>query len=126
MKLLALDIGEKRIGLATGDTDLGIAFPGEIFEHEKGIYERIAEFCAQENIEQMIIGHPITMGGEKGTAVQRTELFVTKLKEYIDLPMKFFDERFSTKTARKEVSSKTHVDAAAAAIFLQQYLDMHS
>lgn len=135
MRLIALDIGEKTIGLAISDPGGVIARPVETLirrsyaEDLKTLLLRIGELQA----EGVIVGYPVHVAGQKGTAVQRVEHLVRKLKPRCGLPIVGVDERYTTLEAlelqpvrpRSGRRRQARIDenAIAAALILKRYLD---
>lgn len=129
--VLALDYGSKRIGVASGYLELGIAFPREIianrgFEYVVG---RIKELCEELNVAKIIVGYPFNMetNQKKSVMMKAVEVFAEKLK--VDLVERgvevlFFDERLSSFEARELMGGRRKaVDETAAQIILQRYFD---
>ncbi|OHA48948.1 MAG: hypothetical protein A2806_04625 [Candidatus Terrybacteria bacterium RIFCSPHIGHO2_01_FULL_48_17] len=121
MRILAIDHGSKRIGLAVGDTGHGVATPlKSIGAHD--VFGELRAFVAKENIERIVIGMPLTLRGEKGAQAQKVEAFGKKLGSLLNLPVEFFDERLTSKMVLKDTQDK---DAAAAAILLSDWLQAY-
>ena len=134
MRILALDHGTKRIGVAVSDETKTIAQPLEYIPAEPfgGFLERLKKILAEKEISLILIGMPRNMDGSYGPATRKVETFIGVLKTAITVPIKTWDERLtSTMTNRTMVQGnvrrdkrKEKVDAMAAAILLQSYLDM--
>ncbi len=77
--------------------------------------------CGDEDPEQVVVGHPITLRGERGEQARETERFADLLRERVDVPVVLFDERFTTDLAQ-QTPSETSEDARAAAHLLSSYL----
>ncbi|MBI5421831.1 Holliday junction resolvase RuvX [Candidatus Peregrinibacteria bacterium] len=132
-RYLAIDYGDKRIGLAISDVDKQIAFPRENMAYEKpaDAIAKIAEFCAREGIVKVILGLPVQMDGTVGERFVKTHAFGGKLKEAIDpIPVEFLDERLTSKRAsqllqEQGVRAKHHKgvkDMVSAQVILDAYL----
>lgn len=132
-RILGLDIGSKRIGVAMSDPLLITAQPLKVvlrIPNEKAIDE-IIDLCKQYNIKKIIAGLPKNMNGTLGTQAEDCQNFSKKIQEKADLEIIFEDERLSSKQAennlafqgKKYTKDKGLVDIASAAIILQQYLD---
>ncbi|MFA6422252.1 MAG: Holliday junction resolvase RuvX [Candidatus Buchananbacteria bacterium] len=124
MKLLGIDYGDSKVGLAVADTESGMALPYQILK-SKGWSDLIVEIqkiCKNENIEKIIIGLPIGSSGKESLQATRTREFVKKLEESIKIEVELLDERFSTQQAQKLSPGKDEDDIAAMLI-LQNYLD---
>ncbi len=133
MRVLALDHGTKRIGLAVSD-ELGmIALPLEFVPAEpfEKFLARLGEVIAEKNVEQLLVGMPRNMDGTYGPAAEKVRDFVTALKAAVTLPIKTWDERLTSAQANRFLiqanvrrdKRKEKVDQTAAAILLQSYLD---
>lgn len=127
---MGLDPGERRIGIAVSD-ELGlIARPLEVIHRrswQKDL-QRIRELASAHGVGRIIIGWPLTLSGERGPAALWSEHFAERLREALDQPVELWDERFSTAEARRYQSLRERrrgspVDAVAAAVMLQHYLD---
>lgn len=134
-RLLGVDYGDRRVGLALSDP-LGMiasareVVPVEAPEHAANQTVRRAQEWGAEGI---VVGLPLNMDGTRGPAVQKVEAFVALLKERCALPIHLWDERLSTKSAHdamretgmREKDRRGLVDKVAAQILLQGYLDAH-
>ena len=127
MKVLALDFGSARTGVAVSDPTGTVARPVGIVDDaasERGI-ARVIELARQEGVELIVVGLPITLRGEHGAQAEETDRFVESLRAATDLPVQSFDERFTTKLAGS-TQTKAPEDAAAAAHLLTTYLSWKS
>lgn len=127
MKVLALDYGSARTGVAVSDPTGTVARPLEVVEQagtETGI-ARVLELARSEAVERIVVGLPVTLRGERGAQAQETERFLALLREATDLPVESFDERFTTVLAR-QAEGKAAEDALAAAHLLTGYLQWKS
>lgn len=134
-KVLALDYGSKRIGVASGDLRFKIAFPREIIENRgfEYVITRLRDLCEELNVAKIIVGYPFNMKDdqEKSKMMKAVEVFVGKLKKDLkEIEVVLFDERLSSFEAReimKDFSSdkkeKELVDQIAAQIILKRYFD---
>jgi putative holliday junction resolvase len=124
VKVLALDYGAARTGLAVSDPTGTIARPLGIVERaasEAGL-ARLREIAEQEDVEQIVVGLPLTLRGEHGSQATETERFVEALRAATELPVDTFDERFTTRLAQANGGGGAPEDAAAAAHLLTSYL----
>ena len=127
MKVLALDFGSARTGVAVSDPTGSVARPIGVVDDavsDDGI-ARILELARQEEVELIVVGLPVTLRGERGAQAEETERFVEALRAVTDLPVQSFDERFTTKLAGA-TPTKAPEDAAAAAHLLTSYLTWKS
>jgi putative Holliday junction resolvase len=125
VKVLALDYGSARTGVAVSDPTGTLARPVGVIERagsEAGI-ERLVELIVSEGAERDIVGMPLTLRGERGEQAQETERFVDALRGAVDVPVEGFDERFTTDLAEQDRGSRNlPADARAAAHLLTSYL----
>ena len=127
MKVLALDYGSARTGVAVSDPTGTVARPLGVVERaatEDGI-ARLVELAREENVERIVVGLPITLRGEHGAQAEETDRFVELLRAAVDLPVESFDERFTTKLAEAG-DTQAAQDAVAAAHLLSSYLTWKS
>jgi putative holliday junction resolvase len=123
VKVLALDYGAARTGVAVSDPTGTLARPLGVIERaasEDGI-ARIAELVRAEGAERVVVGFPLTLRGERGAQAAETDSFVVTLRQRLPVPVETFDERFTTALAA-QTASKTPEDARAAAHLLSSYL----
>lgn len=133
MRILALDHGTKRIGVAVSDELKMIAQPLEYIDAEPfaGFLSRLKDILREKEVELILIGMPRNMDGSYGPAASKVQEFVTVLKEAITVPIKTWDERLTSAQANRFLiqadvrrdKRKEKVDKTAAAILLQSYLD---
>lgn len=125
MKVLALDYGSARTGVAVSDPTGTLARPVGVIERagsEAGI-ERLVELIVSEGAERVIVGMPLTLRGERGEQARETERFVDALRGAVNVPVEGFDERFTTDLAEQDPGSRNlPADARAAAHLLTSYL----
>ncbi len=120
---MALDFGNARTGVAVSDPTGVIARPVCVVERaasEDGLAE-LVRLVADEHPEQVVVGHPLTLRGERGQQARITEQFAASLRERVEVPVILFDERFTTDLAQ-QTPSETAEDARAAAHLLSSYL----
>ncbi len=140
-RLLGIDVGEKRIGVAVSEGS--IAVPLTILEHENRVADiaRIAEIARDEAASAIVVGLALSMSGEEGDQAKRTRIFGNALAKTTALPVEYHDERLTTRQVahvpprrrdRPRNATRVHparrrgkprVDDLAAAAILQSYLD---
>lgn len=121
MKVLALDYGSARTGVAVSDPTGTLARPLGTVESaatEDGL-GRLAELVRAEEAERVVVGLPLTLRGERGAQAQETQRFIESLSRALDVPVESFDERFTTRLA----GAGGDDDARAAAHLLTSYLE---
>jgi putative holliday junction resolvase len=132
-RILAIDYGRKRIGLALSD-ELGItAQPLDVLEHQNRHEDvrRLREICREHGVRLILVGHPLHITGEAGEMADEATRFANRLRKELGIEVELADERLTTWEAEQtmsEISSagrhkKVPVDAIAAAILLREYLD---
>lgn len=125
---LALDVGERRIGVALADSSVKIAVPFDWLENNDKIIENITELAIDHDIDEIIIGYPRNQSGEPTKQTQYVEDFAKRLAEIdLDVEIKFQDESLTSVQAEQRLGSnlkdKGQIDAEAASIILQDYLE---
>lgn len=139
MKLLALDLGERRIGVAVSDPIGLIATPLTVVHRtsKAADFRQIADLLREQQAEGLVIGHPLNADGSAGPQALRVERYAAEMEEALrqqglDLPFILWDEYGSTHRAQEAMiasgrgarNRRQRIDAAAAAIILQEYLDV--
>lgn len=147
-RTLCLDVGERRIGVAVSDPSGRLATPLTIVERRSAEHDfrRIADLVRDEGVERVVVGLPRTLAGEIGPQARRIQRWADRLTPYLIVPLVFADERYSTAEASRRLAGAGHapsvqqrdgrrrsrpgasgarvyLDAAAAAVILQDYLD---
>ena len=124
MKVMALDFGSARTGVAVSDATGTLARPLGVVERaasDPGL-GRLAELAAEHGAELVVVGLPLTLRGERGEQAQATEAFVAALRGRLSVPVETYDERFTT-TLAEQGGGRAPVDALAAAHLLQSWLE---
>lgn len=133
MRIMALDVGSRTIGIACSDALLMTAQGIETIRRTslENDFNRLRELISEYEVHELVVGMPKNMNGTKGERAEKTEEFVEKMKAVINLPVTFWDERLSTVMAERQliaadVSRKKRkgvIDKMAAVVILQGYLD---
>ncbi|MDP1629494.1 MAG: Holliday junction resolvase RuvX [bacterium] len=138
MRILAIDYGQKRIGIAVSDEGGVLAFPLGKFralsdrwnkEENKAISREIKEICRTEKIKRIVVGLPLNLSGKETAMTEEVKEFAATLKKIVKKPVFFEKEFLTTKLAEGKLKEagvkriKEKIDAAAAAEILQSYLD---
>lgn len=136
---MALDYGERRIGVAVSDPTATIAQPLPTIQRRRGKrppYSDILEIVRGLDVELIVVGLPVESDGSEGPQAARVREFAEGLEKRCKLPVEFWDERLSSVRAQRELAAldlpararreKGRVDAMAAMFILQSYLDAHS
>jgi putative holliday junction resolvase len=123
VKVLALDYGRARTGVAVSDPTGTIARPLGVVEQagsDQGV-ARLMQLIGEHEVERVIVGMPLTLRGERGEQARETEAFIETLAGATDVPVVAFDERFTTDLAEQTPAAAAE-DARAAAHLLSSYL----
>lgn len=123
MKVIALDYGAARTGVAVSDATGTIARPIGVVERARSSagLTRITELVVQHEAELVVVGLPLTLRGERGSQALETDEFVSALADMLDVPIETYDERFTT-TLAAQAPGDFPEDARAAAYLLDSYL----
>ena len=138
MKLLALDVGDRRVGVAVSDEGALLATPLTVIRRSSKVedFAKIARLVREQGAGMLVIGHPLNADGSAGPQARRVERYAAAMSdalrlEGLSLPMIMWDEHGSTQRAqtlmisagRSAKDRRRQIDAAAAAVILQDYLD---
>jgi putative pre-16S rRNA nuclease len=125
VKVMALDFGSARTGVAVSDPTGTLARPLCVVSDATSRVGRgrLVELVDQEQVELVVVGMPLTLRGERGDQAKATEAFVDELRSVLSVPVETYDERFTTVLAEQTSSDRdTPEDARAAAHLLSSYL----
>ncbi len=124
-RLLGIDYGEKRIGLAFSDEEYNLAFPGEVLENNWPQFkEKLKELILVNEISSIVLGLPLGFRNQETASTKKVRVFAKKIEEEFKLPVILENEILSTKQVLKSGSAPhDRRDASAAALILQNYLD---
>lgn len=136
-RILGLDIGERRIGVAISDPERRLAVPLRILERrgDAADAEDISDLARAEGVGALVVGYPISLNGAIGLQARRVQAFASRLSKTTGLPMELWDERLSSVQAERQRPPprrgrtkggrrrRAPADDLAAAIILQSYLD---
>ncbi len=133
MKVLGVDFGDSRTGLAVSDA---LGFGSNVLDavkckNMKGVAEQIIALCNEQKIERIVLGFPKNMNGTLGDRAKKTKKLKSMLEENLDIPVILWDERLTTVSAHNLMNEtnvrgkkrKESVDSISAAYILQEYLD---
>jgi putative holliday junction resolvase len=134
--VLAIDAGERRVGVALSDETRLLATPLMVLDRVRGlapVFDRLADVSARENVVQIVVGLPLNADGSVGRQAKRAQAFARTASRVIGLPVELWDERLSTQEAEaivraqgrnpRRLRERGQIDAVAAAVILQDYLD---
>jgi putative pre-16S rRNA nuclease len=139
-RVLGIDAGERRIGLALSDESRTLASPSRVLERNRRlglapVLDALLELTRREGVTQIIVGLPLNADGSHGPQAKRAEEFARLTHKVVRLPVELWDERLSTREAEdiarqqgrnvRRLRQRGQIDAIAAAVILQDYLDAH-
>lgn len=139
-RFLGIDYGTKRIGVSISDENNILAFPKEIILNDSNSFNRLSSIIREENISEIVVGESVDFSGKLNALSGRIEVFILELKEKFNLPVFKQKEFLTSVEARKAGNTKStlrqsqvhskikqiksgRIDASAAALILQRYLD---
>lgn len=130
-RILGIDPGDVRHGLAVSDPTGTIASPYGFVEARSDWVDAVQDLCHELEVEMVVVGLPLRLDGTEGPAAQRSRDVATELEDRSDLEIEFWDERFTTVTAEnallegnvRRAGRKQKRDQVAAAVMLQGFLD---
>jgi putative holliday junction resolvase len=130
-RVLGIDYGEKRVGIALSDAGRTFAFPRCVLQNSPALLDTIARMVEDENISYFVLGESDNPQGGMNTIMRRISIFGAALKVRTGLPVEFMSEAYSSAEARRALKTSIKnrkeapavIDAAAAAIILQTHLD---
>ncbi len=129
MRILGIDPGDRRVGFAVSDP-LGLTAQGlETFDRRSGtdVVKHVFDLVVKYNIEEIVVGHPISLSGKTGEAGKKAESLAADLRKALDIKIVLWDERLTSEEAKRVLkgqrAGKAAVDKLAAVIILQSYLD---
>lgn len=127
MKYIGIDYGSKRVGVAVSDDDGKIAFPKKIIENNKDLISEIKEICENENITGVVLGESLDSSMKPNAIMKKVYPFKDMLEREIDINVSFEKEFMTSHHSffgeKKGEFKKEAVDASAAALILQRFLD---
>lgn len=123
MNILAIDFGTKRLGLAWVDTNLGVVLPYGLIEKNstKDKIKELKDLLGSERISKIVMGFPLSLKGEENANTERIKKFVFELQKVVDVPVDYFDERFSSYGADATGDGVSR-DERSAMFILEGYL----
>lgn len=123
MKLLGIDYGEKRVGIALSDESGTMAFPKEVIENNKDLLEKIVSLIKSENVKTVIIGESRDFLGKENPIMKKIRAFKKNLEKSVSIPVYFEPEFLTSAEAKQGQEDVKIIDASAATIILQSFID---
>lgn len=126
-KILALDYGQARVGVALSDEMKILALPYDVLENNTSLLEKIKHIVLKEKVVKIVLGLPLTLSGQEGENVRQVKEFKNKLEQIIAKPIVFQDERMTSKESLAKFKGKLRLekgdkDKEAARIILESFL----
>lgn len=127
MRILGIDYGDKKIGLAFGETDARTAVPLEVIANEgAATIERLATRVKLEGIDTVVVGVPLPQGNHSSEQLEKTRVFIAALSRAVEVPVVEEDESFTSAESirlQQEFGAQAQEDALAAMLIIQSYMD---
>ena len=134
MRVLGIDYGRRRLGLALSDEDAILASPMPTLQRDRSSrrdVSRLKAIVARHDVAEIVVGLPLNMNGTRGEMVEEVEVFAATLRTRLNLPVRLFDERLTSQEAERVMLEanlprrrrKELRDSLAATLILQGYLD---
>ena len=131
IRIMALDVGDRRIGVAISDPTETLARPLTVIPAHQSDLARIAQLVQEHGAERVIVGYPRSLSGGSFGQAKRIEAYAARLSTVLEVPISLWDERFSTTIAERLMKEagkggrerRERGDAVAAAVILQDFLD---
>lgn len=133
-RIMGIDFGTRRIGIAVSDPLFIIAQSLTTLNNTTALFAQIRELAEQESVSLIVVGMPLNLKGEKGQKAEEVERFIERLRSHVAVDVVTWDERFTSSLAHSTMlnmgtkkkqrrNDKGRIDAMAAAIMLQGFLD---
>ena len=126
MRILAIDYGTKKVGVAISDDTQILAFPKAVLRNSHTLMGEICDAIQTHNVTELVVGQSLNQDGEENLLMEDVKGFVGRLEKETGLPVSLEPEHFTSEEARKSGVPASLADAAAAALILQRFLDKRS
>ncbi len=123
MRLLGIDYGKKRVGIALSDEGGSIAMPYIVLKNDENILNNIKEICIERNVKKIIIGLSLDFKNQPNFIVPETDKLKTALEKDLDIPVFYESEVLTTKEAERLQGKVEKIDASAAALILKSFIE---
>jgi putative Holliday junction resolvase len=131
VRVVGLDLGSKRIGVAVSDATGTLASPYEVVERSPQSYARVRAIVEETEAERVVVGLPLSLSGDEGPAARAAREEAAALSDVVAVPVELYDERLTTVSAQRSMmdlqmkadARKRVVDKVAAAVMLQSWLE---
>ena len=122
-KMLGIDYGEKRVGIAISDEEMKMAFPRYVLQNDDRLLEKISKICADENIKEIVVGRSFNYKNQPNSIMSKIEDFVEGLKKEKGMKVNYEDEFLTSAEAKRIQGHTESIDASAAAIILRSFIE---
>ena len=132
-RVLGIDFGDRRVGIAVSDPDRKISLPGGTISWSRHgeLVEKLQAICREKEVRQVVVGLPRSLDGGDGPRAKKTRKWAAEIETVLELPVSLWDERLTSRMAEREIHAmggktgrdKGRVDEIAATLILQSYLD---
>ncbi|TAL51137.1 Holliday junction resolvase RuvX [Patescibacteria group bacterium] len=127
MRILGIDYGDKKIGLAFGETSARVAVPLDVIRNEGAVtIEALIRRIQEEDIDQVVVGVPLPQGNHSSVQLEKTRDFIAMLAQIVSIPVVEEDESFTSVESvrlQQEFHAQADEDALAAMLIVQSYID---
>jgi putative holliday junction resolvase len=123
VKYLGIDYGAKNIGIALSDESGKLAFPEAVWTNDRKLIDNLKKICAEQNIKAVVLGESTDFKGKANPIFKASSVLKDKIEKELKLKVFFMPEYFSTKQAERILGKNKMIDARAAAVILQSFLD---
>ncbi len=123
MRLLGIDYGSKRVGIALSNEDGTMAFPREVIQNDEKLVSKLEAIVTQERVEGIVIGHSLDTKGQPNTIHEAVEELMMDLTLAVGLPIHLVPEQYTTQAALRTQGRNAMTDASAAALILSTFIE---
>lgn len=122
MRILGIDFGKKRVGIAMTDESGGMAFPQVVYENDSSLLKKIVIFINEKGVNEVVIGHSLDRAGKPNEIHKQVEELITDLTLETGLPIHLEPEQYTTQAALRIQGRNAMTDAAAATLILENFI----
>lgn len=122
-RILGIDYGSKRVGVALSDETKTIAVPMAVFPNDRFLFTEIKNMCESRDVKEIVLGESKDLKGNSNPIMKQIQLFKGELERDLNLPVHFEPEFFTSEHAKRAEGEHPLLDASAAALILQSFLD---
>lgn len=123
MRLIGIDFGERRIGVALSDEQANFAFPHSVVINDKNAVKKIKKICRENEVKKIILGQSLDYKNQPNPIMKKIESFKNLLEKEIGLPVLYQSELLTTQEARRLQGDIEKIDASAAALILRSFIE---